>query len=371
MKASVITLHSVCNYGTQLQAYATQEKLKEYFDEVSYIDFCRKDTVDKELIETFSKGNSIRKIAFLPTYHKWKRIFPNFQKQYLNIKPPRIIQGEKIDTSDYNADAFFSGSDQVWNTGWNNGVIPEFYLNFAPNNAPKFAYSSSFGKNKLDKTEIPEVKALLKRYDYISVREESGLDIINNQLGLNNAIQLNDPTLAFGGTFWRKLKSEKKSNKKYILIYSLNNNPDFDKFAKKLAKKNKCKLYRFCTRYDQAIKTGAPLLIPKVEDFITYIDNAELVLTDSFHATAFSVNLNTNFLCYLPPKYSSRLSDFLKYVQLESQIIYDFSTIPEIKKVNFTKSNKILEQGRKEYDLFLTNVMKKINHAKALNEKRK
>mgnify|MGYP001351444695 FL=1 len=83
--AAVITLHQVDNYGTQLQAYATQEKLKQYFDNVVLIDYRRPDTYGKGLVDSFAKGNPVKALAFLPTYLLWKKVFDGFRSEYLNL----------------------------------------------------------------------------------------------------------------------------------------------------------------------------------------------------------------------------------------------------------------------------------------------
>ena len=355
MKASVITLHSVYNYGTQLQAYATQKKLEEYFDEVEFVNYKRPDTFGKGLIATFAKNNPVRLLAFLPTYFAWKKQFGAFQRKYLNIDPREYKNCNDFYEYEDCSDVYFSGSDQVWNTGWNGGIIPQFYLDFVPDNKPKYAYSSSFGKEKLDRGEVSEIKKLLSRYDKITVREKSGLKIIKEQLKLKNATQLNDPTLAFDGEWWRKLKGKNSIKEKYILIYNLNNNPDFDRYAEEVSKRTGFKLYRFCTRYDQARKNGKSLLIPKIEDFVTYIDDAELVITDSFHAVAFAANLNTNFIALLPKKYSARLVDFLEDIGAKNRIANNYSDYsPLSDKISFRKINIELIDRRKEYDDFIS-----------------
>ena len=357
MKASVITLHSVYNYGTQLQAYATQKKLEEYFDEVEFINYRRPDTFGKGLIATFAKNNPVRLLAFLPTYFAWKKQFGAFQRKYLNINPREYKNHNDFRKYEDYSDVYFSGSDQVWNTGWNGGIIPQFYLDFVPDDKPKYAYSSSFGKDKLDRGEVSEIKKLLGRYDKITVREKSGLKIIKEQLKLKNATQLNDPTLAFDGDWWRRLKSKNSIKEKYILIYNLNNNPDFDRYTEEVSKRTGFKLYRFCTRYDQARKNGKSLLIPKIEDFVTYIDDAELVITDSFHAVAFAANLNTNIVALLPNKYPSRLSDFLGDIGLSNRIARSYTDYsPLSAKIDFVAVNKILSNRRSEYDEFLKEI---------------
>ena len=349
MKASVITLHSVCNYGTQLQALATQEKLKQYFDDVSFVNYQRPDTRGFKLMKTFSGNNPVKMLAILPTLIKWKFIFGRFQKKYLNIS--------KDDYKIINSDVYFSGSDQVWNTGWNNGVIPEFYLDFVPDNIPKYAFSSSFGLNKLDDKYKNEVYNYLSRFKKISVREDSALNILDD-LGIKNSIRILDPTLMMDKNFWLKYSTNKKIKGDYILIYNLNRSKEFDKYCEDFSKKTGLKLYRFCTRYDQVFRNGKSLLIPNILDFISLIDNAKYVITDSFHATAFSVNMNTIPVCLYPKEYSNRLSDFLKLVKLEEchpKSYDDFSIIG--KNIDFTNSNKILDLERKKVDDFLESIV--------------
>lgn len=353
MKASVITLHSVCNYGTQLQAYATQEKLKKYFDEVEFINYRRDNTYGIKLMKTFSGNNLIKMLVILPTLIKWKMVFGKFQKRYLNIS--------KSDYHNIESDIYLTGSDQVWNTGWNNGIIPEFYLDFVPNNIPKYAYSSSFGLSKLKEEDKEEVKKYLTQFSKISVREDSAINILED-LGINNAVRILDPTLSMDSSFWRKIAPKRKIKEDYILIYNLNRSKEFDNYAKEFAEKTKLKLYRFCTRYDQLLRVGKSLLIPDILEFISLIDNAKYVITDSFHATAFSINMNTIPVSIYPKEYSSRLSDFLRLVKMEEchPINYnDFSIID--KKIKFDEANAILDTERKKVDYFLEGIIGDLN----------
>lgn len=359
MKAAVITLHSVANYGTQLQALATQEKLKEYFDDVIFIDYHRPNTYGLKLLKTFTKGNILKTPVILPTLIYWRYIFGKFQKKYIKLTGKKYLNISDFNNFDDIADVYFSGSDQVWNTGWNDGVIPAMYLSFVPNDKPRYAYASSFGKSSLNKNEADKVKEYLKKYKKISVREESGYKIIKKQLGLNNVIRIIDPTLAMSKEFWRKLAPKRKIKEDYILIYNLNKNKEFDEYAEKLAIKTGLKLYRFCTRFDQILRNGKSIIIPDILEFISLIDYATIVLTDSFHATAFSMNMNTEAICIYPNNYSSRLSDFLKLIKNEQRHAKDFNDFDVLNKpTNFNQVNRILDKERKKVDIFLQEIIK-------------
>ena len=357
MKATIITMHSVYNYGTQLQVLATQEKLKEYFDDVEFIDFRRKDTYGKGLIKLYAKGSIVRLVAFLPTFLKWKKIFRKFQKKYINLSKKKYLDVNEFNNYEEESDLYITGSDQVWNTEWNNGILSPYYLSFVKNK-PKYSYASSFGLDKLNTNEIEETKKYLSDYSRISVREDTGLKILKKQLGINTGIRIIDPTLVMPKSFWEKYQTKKKIKNKYFLIYNLKNNKNIDIYAKKLEEKTGIKAYRFCTRYDQVTKFGKSIVMPKVMDFITLVQNAEFVLTDSFHATAFSINMHTHPYCIYPEKYSNRLSDFLKLVGCEEKCkvknIDDLSIVNET--IDYDKTDAILDKERKRVDKYLSDI---------------
>ena len=355
MKAQVITLHSVANYGTQLQAYATQEKLKSVFDEVEFIDFRRQDTHGWGLLKTFSKGSFIRALAIFPTLIFWHFRFGDFRKHYLNLTKKRYDSEEEFKDFDSSADYYIVGSDQVWNSGWNGGVLPVFYLNFVPKSKNKVSFSSSFGKKSLSSKEANEVRVYLKEFKALSVREPSGVDIVRNQLHLKNVTQLVDPVLSLPASFWRKV-AKRKSNprEEYILIYSLNRNREMDDYAKLLAERTGLKLIRFCTRLDQIFKSGKSRIIPDIFEFISLIDDATFVLTDSFHATAFSMLMNTPPICVYPGHYSNRISEFLNLLNEPGRHLRSYQDFEIVhKQVDFSHVNEVLERERNKVDRFL------------------
>lgn len=360
MKAAVITLHTVANYGTQLQAFATQEKLKQFFDEVVFIDYRRQDTYGRGLLKTYTKGNALKAPIILPTLLYWKRVFGGFRKKYLNLTEETYLTESDLNAFIDCADVYFSGSDQVWNTGWNHGVLPAMYLSFVPKGKPKYAFSSSFGMQKISGEDVDKSIQFIREYKQISVRENSGVRILKEQYHYDNAVCLIDPTLAFSGDFWRKYGGERKIKEPYILIYNLKRNSMLDAYAKNLANRTGLKLYRFCTRFDQVVRKGKSLLIPDIFEFISLIDYATYVVTDSFHATAFSVNLHTEPICIYPKNYSCRLAEFLKSVGLEDRHVVDFNDFSMIEKhIDFVKVDQSLEKERAKVDKFLEGIVRR------------
>lgn len=345
-----------------MQAFATQEKLKEYFDDVTFIDYRRADTYGIGLFNTFAKGNPIRGLAILPTLMYWRHRFGDFRKYNLNMTDKVYFVDSDLEQLDDCADVYFTGSDQMWNTGWNNGVIPPFYLSFVPNDKPKFAYAASFGKTRLIDEEVARSKKYIDKYRLISVREESGVEILKKQYDYQNAVRIVDPTLAMPPEFWRNVAPPSKIKEDYILAYNLNSSKELDNYANELAWRTGYKLYRLCTRFDQILKNGKSIVIPPIFDFVTLIDNAKFIITDSFHATAFAMNLNTEPVCVYPNSYSGRISEFLHLTNSEQRHAESFEDFDIVsRKVDFEKVNKILLNERKKVDDFLSNVRREVN----------
>lgn len=357
MKAAVITLHNMCNYGSQLQTYATQEKFRQYFDDVVFIDYRRPDTYGMKFLQYFSKGNPLKAAAVLPTLLRYKQLFGTFQKQYIHLTDKTYLTEKDFENFEDIADVYFSGSDLVWSTGLNHGVIPMYYLSFVPKDRPKYAYASSFGEEKLSEGEIAQTKDYIKDFTRISVRESSGESILKEQYHYAAAVQIPDPTLAFPGDYWRSLAPACTIRGDYILVYSLNRNEELDKYAVELSKKTGYKLYRLCTRYDHMMRPGHSILLPPVFGFITLIDHAKLVLTDSFHGTAFSMNLETQPICVNPPACGERLRAFLTLLGEGDRLISDFRDFKILDRhVDFGRVKTVLGREREKTDQFLKEI---------------
>lgn len=358
-KITVITLQNVRNYGSVLQALATQEVMKQLGLECDFIDYWKNHS-DRitERLKGYTNGNNpfvkfLMACILFPSFWKDSKVFDMFNHKYLNLLPGKYTSVEELERMPLNSDIYCTGSDQTWNSGWNNGLLPELFLKFVPDDVKKIAYAASIGKSKLDEWEIEETRQLLQRYNAISVREKSAVEICES-LGVK-ATHVLDPTLQVSKGFWMSIASPRLIKERYVLVYQLNTNHNFDAFAKEFAKRRGCKLVRFCIRHYQALRPGKSLIIPKPEDFISAIAYADTVITDSFHATAFSCNLNTPMICIYPNDYSSRLASLLELMGLEDRHLKDYHDFSFVERNNmdFTKVNVNLENERRVAIQFL------------------
>jgi len=358
MKLEIITLHAVKNYGSALQAFATQELFKSYGLGVSIINYEKMESRTENLLKFWAGNNPIKAVVMLPTIYRWKKVFNEFCAKYLNVTGPVYTTEEDFKSYPITAELYCTGSDQVWNSKWNNGVLTPLYLDFVPKDYFKFSFAASFGQERLTEDEVNKTKPYIEQYKYISVRENSAKKIIEEQYEYPEATHIIDPTLCVDSDFWRHYSKKCKINKEYILIYNLNRSKEFDAYARKLSKKTGLKLVRLCTRYDQILRSGKSILVPEVFEFIGLIDNAKYVLTDSFHATAFSMNLNTEPICIYPNEFGGRIQSFLKLLGCEDRHVIDYGDFDVTnRKVDFVKVNKVLEDERKKAANYISKVL--------------
>lgn len=152
--------------------------------DVTIIDYVREDVRYENLVKKWSGGNPIKTLAIIPTIFRWKKVFRSFTKKYLDLSENTYTTEDDFESYPLDADAYCTGSDQVWNSKWNNGILPCLYLSFVPNDKYKFAFSASFGQSKLLTEEINKTKPYLEQYNRISVRESEAKVILDEQYNI-------------------------------------------------------------------------------------------------------------------------------------------------------------------------------------------
>ncbi|GAA0098997.1 polysaccharide pyruvyl transferase family protein [Clostridium perfringens] len=360
MNINIITMHRVFNYGSVLQTYALSTYLEKQGHNVKIIDYIPERFKIKNVITYVNpKRNKsiLHKVAFiiaaLPGRLLHKNIFENFIDKNYKVTKEKYYNIDELKLNIPEADIYITGSDQVWNSGFENRVDKAYFLDFVPPNKKKIAYSSSFGKDKLDDYEVSEIKKMLDKYNYISVREDSGLNILRN-IGIKDAIQVIDPTLLLDKDEWDKKASSRLIKEKYLLIYQLNPNKDIIKYANIIAREKKLKVAKFGWDYFKSSNIDINLNYKKPEDFLSAIKNAEFIVTDSFHGTIFSLKFNKKFICVAPPKYAGRLDSILRKVNLEDRMINGNLNVENVyKNIDYKKINIILKDEKIKAEKYL------------------
>lgn len=354
-KISLITLHSVQNYGSALQTFATQCLFERLGLETEVVDYVRENNMRENLVDTglrnsrFWNKNVLTRFAFrflkAKDLQKRYELFDSFL-QNIHLTSNRYISEADFEENPISADIYCTGSDQTWNSHWNRGILTPFFLSFAQEGKKKIAYAASFGQKELVPEDKEEIKERLSAYDYITVREEEAVTILED-LGID-AVRVLDPTLMLTGEEWRGLAAERIVNGGYILVYQLGYNRSFNRMAKKIARYKKLKLIRVGFGNDAYFYGGKVIKNPTVWAFLSLLANASYIITDSFHATCFATNLNVDFFSFLPKRFSGRITDFLSLVGLSERCFSDFEALKKCadKPIDFTEANAIIEVER-------------------------
>ena len=368
MKVELITLQRVPNYGSVLQAYATEKILESLGYEVETINYQPLRATMKGMLINLKNKNTILKksllvrtiirLIMLPSYITRFNNFDKVTYKYLNMTNIVYKSNDELKKNLPISDIYITGSDQVWNSEWNGEIDKALFLDFIPKGKKCISYAASFGKIKLYESEKKETKKLLKKYSNISLREKSGLDILKSLDILNGDVVL-DPTLLLNASEWRKISSNRFKNKKYILMYNLNRNKEIDNYAKKVAKDLNMELKYITYQVHDFYKYGKMYANTSVENFLSLIDNAYCVITDSFHGVAFSINFNTNFIVIPPKKFNTRIDNILNITNLTNRLVTDENKDIVYKEtINFENINKIIEKERKKSISWLKNALK-------------
>lgn len=364
-KVGIITFHCADNFGAVLQVYALQEKVRQLGFEVEVIDFKPDRILDSyslfpNIIRTYKKRGFIRtvkhsifKIKHFKKNYLRKKNFNNFRNEHLNKTKTSFSTSSDLHKFKPNFNYYITGSDQVWNPDFFKEIGETYFLDFAPDDAVKISYAASIAKH-VDEDEAKVFKKNLKRFDYISIREKSHIDFISQFTNKNVMVTL-DPTLLLSKKDWLKIASNRKSLFKYILVYDLVKNPLIIETANKVAQFLNCKIVSYSSRKGY-LNWHSSFYSNNPTEFLGLIDNAEFIITSSFHGTAFSIIFNKPF--YTVPHHTrgNRMKDLLNELGLAERLIENHNDIQKINvnhSINYEQINEKLLELKRTSNLFI------------------
>lgn len=385
-KVGIVSCYFKHNYGSMLQAYATQKilddmnienetinidknidfsngKKKYYMGQVLNFQFIKsklgmiKLKLDKKINKNLGKNISIR-----------DKKYEEFRKTF-RLTEPYKTYAELNEKAEKDYSSVIVGSDQLWLPV---NVVADYYtLNWVPEGVNKISFSTSFGVSIIPGKYKEAYKKFLNRINYLSTREVAGQKIIKELTG-RDATLVCDPTLLFNKDEWMSIQKEEPIIKgKYIFCYFLGKNIEHRKFAERLKEKTGYKIVSLnhadeYVKYSDVFADETPYDVGPAE-FLNMIRNAEYVCTDSFHGTVFSLINNVKFFTFR--RYSnkskvstnSRIDSLLGIVNLKDRLINgDEDVEKEIeKKIDFENVNIKLEEFRNTSKEFLKNALSK------------
>ncbi|SHF45023.1 Polysaccharide pyruvyl transferase [Mariniphaga anaerophila] len=320
MKVGILTFHhSNYNYGAVLQAFSIYKLIETMGYESHIINYAPEPT-------TFRKRVAAGVVAMLGTE------FRKFRKKYI----PGILQKtntlSELKQLNESLDVFIVGSDQVWRFRRDAQSMFRYYLDFVDDQKAKIAYAASFGVDYWEAGDevTREIKTLVGRFSAISVREETGVEICRNVFGVESVCVL-DPTLLLEPKFFHELADKKtvRSSEKPALVYMfLDDSKEKEAFFKETAANHHLKFVRINGK--KLVPKKGFFLFKSVNSWLSNIKHAEIVVTDSFHCTVFSIIFKKKFIC-LANKHRgvTRLENLLKMVHLSNRLIFDVNQLDE------------------------------------------
>lgn len=350
----ILTVHRACNYGALFQAFALYSAIKDKA-EVKIIDYLAKSTEERYNPFRIDRGKSkpvatIKMILNFYSCVKRKKLFGDFIKKY--IETTESLSYDKLHLLDDRFDLFISGSDQIWNY-----VITQndaaFFLNFVTDQNKKYSYAASFG-NTIIPNEIADIyRYHLNDYGKISVREKSAQLLVKKLIDRDCVISV-DPVFLINKDKWLSISQKPKIKKKYIIIYEMLESINMINFAKKMAREKNLDLFILEDRIYK-YKDIKHIIAPTPEKFLGWLSEAEYVISNSFHGTAFSIIFEKDFFIEVENKFmrNVRSEELLRALGLESRMIdghknnnnvINWITVNQRLKEMITSSDEYIEQ---------------------------
>ena len=364
----LLTMHRVYNYGSILQAYATQSVLTSLGYQCKIIDYQYPNKIHP---------NDNDKISLLMKFLKWclqvKQGFPErkkekkfqaFYRKYLNLTTYYPTK-ESLERNPPEGDVYIVGSDQTWNTR-HIGTDTTFLLSFVPKGKPKISFSSSAAGFELSKDFVDVFKRNISQFKAISVREVNTQKLIKNLVGIDVPVTL-DATLLLDAAQWTSLANSSilKIKEPYILVYVLK----YSFYPYPLATQLINKIYEetgyhvVCLRYSAREHLGimdSEYLNESVspEDFLYLFQHASCVVTSSFHGTVFSIVFNKSFYSIVNPEISDdRIISLLNMLGIRERGISDMSDYKGL-EIDYSMVNEQLKKAQIESIKYLSDILK-------------
>lgn len=366
------------NYGSTLQAYALNACISKFgfecdtiqhningkaLDNAKYrlrkfgiyktLKIYEKKIKSKFKYKKFLKLLSIRNLAF-----------NKFISKYIKLSK-ETYSLNNLDNLSKNYDVFVCGSDQIWNPALT-CLTPFYWLDFVNTAEGKkrvFSYAPSIGESSFNSHEVKKISEYLKLFDYISVREDKSVKILENVIEEKKVFKVVDPTLLLTKGEWDEICSNKYPDGEYLFAYLIRSDKKQMDYISNIAKKNNLKIvtYPFLEidnineNYDgwgdEQIFDDSP------SDFLSIIKNSKLIFTDSYHCSVFSLIYEKDF--YVLKKANDvtnqfeRLDSLLKMTKTENRKVDVSEDLFVQVQTDFEETNRIIDIQRKESIDFL------------------
>ena len=382
-KIGILTYFYYYNYGTMLQGYALQKVFERqgkghFSSEIIDCRFGEKNLsfwyyfkirvrrffiyfIEIKRVIAIFKKRDLTNAKYREENNQKRKLFDDFVKECCSMSKETYKQSSDLYPNPPIYDIYVTGSDQTWSPKV--GLRDSCFLGFAPKNKVKAAYAPSIGVSSYSAEEEQYVHEHLKGYKFVSCREKHGAEILKKLSPVSVETVL-DPTLLLRADEWRQVAVKPDGlPEKYILCYFIGERLYYRVFAKQLSKQLNLPLV-FIPGSNTDMKDENHLVWKSgPREFLGLIDNAEVVLTDSFHGTIFSINFRRNFYSFIKHEGAKamdnmRISDILDRLGQSDRLLteYDGESV-DYKLVDYTSTDLLLQSERESSELFVNKIL--------------
>lgn len=330
MRIGILTFSHSDNYGAMLQAYGLKSYICSLNNQTFIIPYAPSYLVGRHWLIPYipqadkwkqvksAYKSTIYNLSTIIDFHRQRKRMKAFRNKYLTNNAKSIKRAKTL--NHLKIDYLIVGSDQIWNPDITLGLRKEFFGVFSPKISCKvIAYAASIGNDVLPESYREEIKKLLENVDIISIRERSSIPYISS-LTSKQITDVMDPIFLLSVDQWKLIESI-PCQYPYILVYVTESNQELNNFIQELSKEKNLPII-------QIKRNKAVSLSPSFKwnactgpsDFLGYIHYAQYVVTNSFHATAFSILFHKQFLIFNHSSSNARLKDLLFNCNLENRI---------------------------------------------------
>lgn len=363
-KVAIVTWYANANYGGTLQAYALQKVLESLGYDSEFISyFPERQSLSWKfgrLLKDFVILSSMPKV-----YQSRKRIY-EFVKDSLKVSPTYTTYDQLRREATKRYSAAICGSDQIWSNAAGY-VNPLYYLTFI-SEKKRIAYGPSIGRDRVPTDCVSDFCKYVDAIPFLSVREKQGAEFIKETVGRDAKVVL-DPSMLLTKEQWETEIGSTHGmslNKPYIFCYFRRDNPEYVEYARRLSEFTRYPTITVDTKFPSLSGIrGIRTVVADPFDFVRLIDNADYVLTDAFHGTAFSINLGKQFGVFKryddddPKSQNSRIYNILEKTHLESRLITLNMRVTSFveQRIDYDLVEPLVRSEREESLAYLTNAI--------------
>lgn len=303
-KVGIVTIHKINNYGAVLQAYALNRHIRSLGHDAKTIDFRTYRVAESyELFRPYENlmdiPRNLQALLYAGRLLKRKERFDRFLEEEVPMTEQAWFSNDELRKAQMDFDTYVCGSDQIWNTHCRN-YDDAFILSFARGRGERIAYAASVGADTIN----PDLQATFRRelsdFKAVAVREKDAVDIIE-PLAQQPVSHVCDPVLLLEWEQWSALAAQPLRREPYIFFYHVKSDiPGMRDYVRRLSRETGMKVVAVTMNLREMLYPNVKRYDAGPREFLSLIQNAAYVVTNSFHATAFSLIFRKKLMVFSP-----------------------------------------------------------------------